>query len=534
MTLPLFFFAIPEKAEATVLVESLIANQALASISLSTGYMAKSMGALEVKEFSLDTILWALVKAVASMLVRSVTKWVQSGFSDGGPLFVTDLGQFFEDAAMEASGIFIQDFLSPDVQNLLCQPWRASINLNLNLFLNRYQHPTCTLDTIISNAEGMAQYMTDFQYGGWPAWISMTQTSTNNPVGLYLMESMNLSNKMAAAEEKANTTATMNSGFLGARECLKWQEITGPVDPENPPKQNCLQWGTISPGKWIESTLSQNTGFEIQTLALADELSELVGALAGQLMSWAMNGLSNGLRDGGAGTAGRTLPGPINSPPAAAPKAATQNISSIINRDTNAETTYVNTLQQTVSAYQQASSIYQETLIGFTKYQKDLKNPPENMVASGKDQQTNIDSTASQIAIINNNVIPSLNNQIASSNNITAQLQALTNQVNAATTATELQNLYDQFTALSQNTHTPYQQSQAEQALDDAKDVIANAQEQRAYFQTLPQPPYTAISSGNSSGGIQVGGEGNGDSGGGTSGGGTSGDSTGFGGAVSL
>ena len=50
-------------------------------------------------------------------------------------------------------------------------------------------------------------------------------------------------------------------------------------------EKTCISWTTTSPGKWVSDTLSQATGIDMQRLAMADELNEILSALISQLLT---------------------------------------------------------------------------------------------------------------------------------------------------------------------------------------------------------------------------------------------------------
>ena len=49
--------------------------------------------------------------------------------------------------------------------------------------------------------------------------------------------------------------------------------------------KTCIKWTTTSPGKWVSDTLTQATGVDMQRLAVADEINEILSALISQLLT---------------------------------------------------------------------------------------------------------------------------------------------------------------------------------------------------------------------------------------------------------
>jgi len=283
---PLLFFGQPQKAKAVVPVF----DSVNASINAKHAGLT---GSLVQKEFVLDNIVWIFVKAIIKNMITSVTDWVRNGFQ-GNPLFVTDVKRFLRDAGIEASGVFMEEYLDPDVYDLLCEPWRFQVGIGLELYRKSRDFPECTVLDIINNVQGMRDFMADFRNGGWQAWFSLFEQPSNNPYGAYAENLFAMEAKIQDSRNNAIVEAIMNQGFLGVKECISCMEY----DSNSGECAICAEWEIHSPGKWVEGQINAYTTSELRNLEIADEINELISALLGQLWNWMIGGLSGELSSG--------------------------------------------------------------------------------------------------------------------------------------------------------------------------------------------------------------------------------------------
>jgi len=236
-----------------------------------------------------DCIAFLIAKQLIRAILQSVIAWVKTGFQ-GQPVFITDFERFFTDAALNASGVYLEHYLDPDIYELLCEPWRRAVYDQLIKMRrvsadldNRQTYPRCTLATIINNAEGYGAFLKDFRNGGWDAWFSIFSDPTNHPAGLYLSTLDSMDEKEAEAAEKAKTETLTGQGFISLADCAKL----------SPSGNFCEVFEIKSPGKWIENQVGEWTTTDLASLELADELDELISAFIGVLL----NSLFTSLRD---------------------------------------------------------------------------------------------------------------------------------------------------------------------------------------------------------------------------------------------
>lgn len=234
---------------------------------------------------SWDGIAYSAAQILLHSLSQSIIDWVKGGFQ-GGPGFITDYESFFLDAADQATGRFMKDFLSPEVYNTICSPFRLQLQLAINLSMrSRYaDRMSCTASTVLNNAEN---FYTALDQSSWDDWITVTGAPQNNFGGSFLTSMDELYSQRRNAKENAKTESVANQGFLSMKQCSEkyLDEWTG--------EEVCTKYETTSPGKWVQTQLSDATGIDFQRLNLADELNEIITAIVGQLISMTLRELKS-------------------------------------------------------------------------------------------------------------------------------------------------------------------------------------------------------------------------------------------------
>lgn len=253
---------------AVIAVKDTITAAASKIISWATGN-------LWFKENVLDGLAWTVAKALLSQFTQSIVNWINNGF-EGSPAFVTDLRGFLLDVADQAAGEYINDYLG---LGFLCEPFELDIRIALSIQYNQardFQPPECTLTDIVDNVEGFLAG--DFSQGGWEGWLEMTQRPQNTPYGGYLYSSLEFDAFVAGAQNEQSTLLDFGNGFLSSTICF-------PVDGKT--REDCI---ISNPGKVIETQLNEALGLPQDTLVVADEFNEIIGALFNQLAQQAISG----------------------------------------------------------------------------------------------------------------------------------------------------------------------------------------------------------------------------------------------------
>jgi len=286
---PGLFFAFPRKAKALVPVIDAAVVAELTTLNTSSAATAVSTGALVKKEYILDGLLTALAKPLLRALTDSIVQWIRSGFQ-GQPLFITNFETHLADAADQATGRFMKEYLSPEAYNLLCSPWRFQTQLLLKrVSSTRLQRQRCTLNTVLANAENGITFGAALRRGSWEDWMGVALNPQNNPHGALLSQYNKLLGEQNKAKDKAKTESVSNQGFLSMRECVEYYPLTA-EESFYLAEPVCKRYENSSPGKWIQTQLSSATGIDFHEIALADEINEIIGALISSMLSTVLQG----------------------------------------------------------------------------------------------------------------------------------------------------------------------------------------------------------------------------------------------------
>ncbi|OGZ46208.1 MAG: hypothetical protein A2756_06415 [Candidatus Ryanbacteria bacterium RIFCSPHIGHO2_01_FULL_48_27] len=250
------------------------------------------------KEWLADPILKGIAGFILQALVNSVKDWIQSGdfLRGGGPLFVTNFDQFMLDAADEASGIFLKEYVSPETYNFLCTPFRAQVYRLTALGLAFPRYPSansfrykarCTVSDIVGNVEDFYQ---DFENGGWEAWVE-TALYANNPYGLLsLTRADKRERELRNVGENRNDFET-GAGFIASSICLEYREFQGPPSPDGtPPGKECVRTLKETIGSAVKSQLESVNSSDVLGLNVADEVFEIIFAALNAMLTSIIHG----------------------------------------------------------------------------------------------------------------------------------------------------------------------------------------------------------------------------------------------------
>lgn len=228
------------------------------------------MSSLQIKEFTLDAIAWSLGNILLKEMIRSTTKWVNSGFK-GSPAFVSDLEGFLLNIADKVAGNFIYGA----GLGALCSPFKLNIQVALEMSYNKtrgYQ-AQCRLSRVVRN---MDQFLNgDFSQGGWDGWFEVAMTDSS-PYATKLEAESAMYASISSAQGQQIKLLDFGKGFLS---------MTQPGCDTN--MGPCP---ITTPGAVIESQLNEAISLPGKRLTIADELNELVGALFSQLAGEVLSG----------------------------------------------------------------------------------------------------------------------------------------------------------------------------------------------------------------------------------------------------
>lgn len=251
---------------------------------------------ITLKETLLDCLFWGFKNALIQEITGSTTQWVQSGMN-GNPAFVQNVGAYLRSVADREAGKYIQD-----VAPFLCSPFRADIQLQLNLLYKNASgrgpigigNSSCTLTESVENID--AFLAGDFNAGGWAGWQAMFDNPQNNPYGAYFEARDELTLRISSASGQETKKLEFGNGFLSkeVQDCYVPlpEDQAGPPTPYDetqvgppPPGMVCDPPRIVTPGAQIKTSLEQAFGVNLDQIATADEFNEIFNLIAAWLIS---------------------------------------------------------------------------------------------------------------------------------------------------------------------------------------------------------------------------------------------------------
>lgn len=134
------------------------------------------------------------------------------------------------------------------------------------------------------------RFLTDFRYGGWDAWLELTQNPANTDSGAETLASNQETALIQNEVQEKARELLRNGGFLSDRKCILRDEDyvsnmseveVAAISPEDVP---CLKWDYSTPGSIIKEQISgalTQGAFDIPT----DEFSELIAGIVTSVIS---------------------------------------------------------------------------------------------------------------------------------------------------------------------------------------------------------------------------------------------------------
>lgn len=290
--LPIF----SRRAEAFIVTDPGHTAVSSAHLALASAETAKKT----IKDVA-DSIAMVAARIAIQQVVNSTVRWAQSGFQ-GNPAYVTNPEQYFTDLADGIAG----DFIAGSDLAYLCSPFQTQIRLALQKAYVEDRQFQCTLTDVVANIEA---FYGDFNQGGWDAWFSMTQNSSNNPYGAYLDAQVELDSRIASSIGLKREQLAWSSGFLSFERC------TGNEVPNGSGGTACLDANgntapkeTVTPGVVIKEQLNKVLPSGMESLITVNHVEQLIQAFATALLSKYVFG-SDGLFNRGSSSLPTDQPG---------------------------------------------------------------------------------------------------------------------------------------------------------------------------------------------------------------------------------
>jgi hypothetical protein len=239
---------------------------------------------LNLKEFVLDNIAWALINTIIQQMSQSIVTWINSGF-EGSPAFVTDLEGFLTGVADKVAG----EYIWGSGLNFLCSPFKLNVQIALDIQYRQARSSKgvqCTLSGVLNNVQNFAEA----PINDWDSWFQVALKPQNNVYGAMLLAQADMGVTISNAQGKQVKLLEFGKGFFSKQSCEK---IEG--------REICK---TVTPGTTIENQLNTALDLPAGRLVVADEINEILGALFAQLAKQAISGVGGLLgltKQGGGG-----------------------------------------------------------------------------------------------------------------------------------------------------------------------------------------------------------------------------------------
>ncbi|GEM_PF-2732651 len=164
-----------------------------------------------IKDTAFKVALAKLKKRLLDRMTDDIIGWING---NGDPKFITNFGDFLEDAAQAAVGDTARALGLAE----LCTPFKYRVPQLLTKVPEFSESVRCTLDDIVENVEG---FYNDFEQGGWLAYTELWKPN-NNPFGIFLKTHDQILKETAKKEDEARAAATIGGGYTPVYQCVEW------------------------------------------------------------------------------------------------------------------------------------------------------------------------------------------------------------------------------------------------------------------------------------------------------------------------
>jgi hypothetical protein len=350
--LPSVYFSFPQKADAAgwpvwTAISDFLKGATMPSefeTGTATGVQAGNgtaqtglQVAQHLKTWVLDPMAMMMAKIIIQDITASTVKWINTGFK-GNPAFVQNPEQFFLNVGDQTAATYLSTTNSHFI-NDICTPFSAKIRLALvQSYLSTKTPNRCTIQSIVKN---WTNFGTNFyDNGGWDGWFSMTQSDSNNPLGVYLQEKDSFNSAIGNKINHYTSQLSQGNGFLSWETCKTASQVQGPqpvagaatgetgtcytgTDTSQMTKSECdaiigvwdapaevdtsdaatptlsqkdcpLGTNVNTPGSVIEKQLANTLDSPVNQLGVAQSINQIVGALMTQMIKSVVGGFGSG------------------------------------------------------------------------------------------------------------------------------------------------------------------------------------------------------------------------------------------------
>lgn len=313
---------------------------------------AKKTQARDFKEQCFDGIAITLAKNQLTAMTRSAMNWVNSGYG-GNPFFVQNMQRLTTSLEQNVIETGIDVLLDPGQQNPYARSFATTTINSRNIlssssgflgsltsdlenfvtdpksyYTNEQLNGAYNTETALQRARSTNDaFARDFSLGGWNGWLALTQREKNNPLGFNMVTSQYLADLQNQKVSQAKDEITQNNGFMGQKECIKWQEYVKDENGEIVSKRKnvagtggntglaqmtelvfsnskpsnglgqCVDWKITTPGSLIKDKVTNYINSPERQLELAKTINDSLNALFSILISKLEGGGLSGLSD---------------------------------------------------------------------------------------------------------------------------------------------------------------------------------------------------------------------------------------------
>ncbi len=346
--IPTVLFSVPKKTNAfwgifdfgvdTDPLNASINAEGAAAGTLNAGTNLSQLG-LKLKDVAkevLKEVAMAIARKALQEMTKSTINWINGGFH-GQPLFLENPESFFKDIAKYEVKTLVDQF----GYDSLKYPFGKAFALNT---INSYKrtlddNASYSLSNVINDPVVLRNYQTNFNYGGWNAFLINTQYPQNNYLGFQIVANEELARRIEGtgqtAAGKVQALLQQGQGFLSPQTCPsnpnynngknEWQQPSfneaeyvkeHPYDPSTQEsrdkwtlelakaraewaKTNTCPGGLVNttPGTVVADQIKINLGSGVRqrelAAAMGNSISAIVDALLDKFLTEGLNSLAS-------------------------------------------------------------------------------------------------------------------------------------------------------------------------------------------------------------------------------------------------
>ncbi len=282
-----------------------------------------------MNEWFIKPAIKMIRKELIDQIKTQTIQWVNTGFK-GKPLFMTDPSQMAKNMATEqltlikkqvldgANGVAnelryankeiarslviderssktaLSKSLTPTKDKVIAESICSDEN-QLKSMANKSGQTVGQVRSLYCGTENSKEkydalsncFASDFNCGGWGAFLSLTQNPVNDDQQRLATAKNSLNSNKATEEKKSETELISNGGFFSMKSCAEYAEQTE-AQKENGDPGICTKYKSDTPGAAVKDSLTQVVQDPISQLQLDDDISSALTEIASAFISYVM------------------------------------------------------------------------------------------------------------------------------------------------------------------------------------------------------------------------------------------------------